>query len=146
MKTFREFILEVMNSNFDYKYDGTRIKDEHSYTFSPSDEDNPISVKIKHHDNRNAEVKFAKVGDNDHWLSGEHPTKSSKIMGTVSKIMRDHAQKHGDKIDNYTFSASNIEPSRVRLYHHLAKKSGGNIDTTRSDKRFTVFNVPIKNV
>jgi hypothetical protein len=121
---FAQFINEILNSSYNFsKSKNDSYGPHHVYHFK-DDESNHYRVHIEHGTSV-AAVNFSKVDDKGtktFSLTGNSRS-SHKVLGTVSNILRSHASNH--PITHYTFTASDSEPSRVKLYSSITKKHGG---------------------
>jgi len=114
---------------FDKHYPYTKGKNQnamHHYHFNTKDKDGndgeTMHVKIMHHlhDEHSAHVAFVDSKGN-HKNNDLHSHDAHKVLGTVKKILKDHAVKHD--LHSYTFDAdkSKAKGSRADVYTRMAR-------------------------
>ena len=141
MLAFKRFILESGDSY--HPYDKVKAHTEpwadesHRYQFK-DDSGNIKHVDIHHQSfglHPNAYVSFhdshkEDSGSEKHSATGELRHKAVRVFSTVKHILKHHAQNH-PHLSGFEFSSSHDEPSRVKLYSHMAKKLGGKTEHNR---------------
>jgi len=60
------------------------------------------------------------------------PGSAHRVMNTVKHVMDEHGRKN-PHVSHFGFEAFNDEPSRVKLYKHMANKMFGGSETTSDD-------------
>lgn len=127
MITFNQYLTETFNQAYTVK----KVKadpGEHTRLHFKTDNGNSYHVKVHHYNegkpNSHAEFSFH-ASDQEHKnhntkINNSEGSSSTKVFSTMHHIMKNHLAKN-KKINNVGFSASNKEPSRVRLYQHLSK-------------------------
>ena len=122
--------MYIINELFDqvYSYQKKKLIGEgiHKYTFQTKNKDGSdgenMTVRIMHHihDPKSAHVSFE---DETHSFdsNNKHKHDSHKVLGTVKKILKDHAEKHD--LHSYTFQADNSKGngSRASVYTRMAR-------------------------
>jgi len=133
--TFTKYINEILSSSYDFSKNEKDSKGPHHYYDFKDENNKSFRVHINHgkHDSGVGDVNFSTgkdkgKGKREFGLTGDSHKVSHKILGTVSSILRAHAQKHG--LSHYTFSAKASEPSRVKLYNTITKRHKGETDFT----------------
>ena len=132
MITFSQYITELFNQHYDYTkgkvdYNQKADTEKHKFHFH-TDNGNKIHVEIKHHPSKNkkvnSEVSFYTddhdPDKHDDQITNKEGRSSAKVFSTVHHILRDHLQKH-KHIEHVSFASEQGEPSRTKLYRHLAK-------------------------
>lgn len=130
-------LTELFDKHYDYEHHSTpqQVKNgDHHYSFNTQNKDGSkgenYKVHILHHlhDEKSAAVAFvdSNRGFNN---NGSHSHDSHKVLGTVKKILKDHAEKHG--LHSYTFSAEKEKDhgSRADVYTKMAR--GHSVKTSK---------------
>lgn len=117
MKTFNEFITELLDSSFEFAgpKKSTIFRDAWEYNFTTND-DKKVGVYFEDHKSDTWTILFdvnGKISKTD--AGGAIP-----IFATVTKVIQDFIKKFQPKI--LRFSASKFEPSRVSLYRTFVKR------------------------
>ena len=111
-------------------------------TFS-TDNKNQYQVSIVNHPEHPQSEVYFETGQGDIGLPDKpiEPHTAHRVLSTVRSAMDTHC-KANPHIEKLHFSAVNKEPSRVRLYHHLAKMYDPEYQHGEDpDKAFTHFSV-----
>lgn len=155
MITFNQYITELFQKHYDYKKHEDYIN-HHEAEFH-TDNGNKYQVGIGHHitgsgktKKHTAHIDFeapeSKISNNKMKINHQEGHSAVKVFSTVHHIIRDHLKQHPE-ISHIKFSASHKEPTRMKLYSHLAKHFAHN-HTERggktSDKEFTIHRDDIK--
>ncbi len=141
MLRFRE-LSELFDSHLPYNKSTGSGDDMHSYIIHHPEGGKHI-VLINHVDHKGK--KEGHVSFMDHngemGVTGEHKKKSHRVLGTVRKIVTDHAKEHG--LDSVHFSAAKSDRSRSKVYAKMADRSGGKTNQSDSNHQ-TEFAVRTK--
>jgi hypothetical protein len=131
MYGFKDFLLESFDTAHEFHKDDsikkpTWVHASHRYSFKDS-AGSEKHVDIHHiHDSATVTFQDSDKDNNDdkHDATGKLGSKAVKVFSTVKAILKHHAKAH-PHIDNYEFSSSKHEPSRVKLYSRMTKHLGG---------------------
>jgi hypothetical protein len=131
MYGFKDFLLESFDTAHEFHKDDSIKKpkwadESHRYTFKDS-AGSEKNVDIHHtHDSAAFAFHDSDKDNNDdkHDATGKLGSKAVKVFSTVKAIIKHHSKAH-PHIDNYEFSSSNHEPSRVKLYSRMTKHLRG---------------------
>ena len=122
MITFKEYLTEIFDKPYTFKYIGKHPKwpDRHDYSFN-TPHDKGYKVSFYHGlggSDDNAEVEFADgVGNFD--INKRQGHNAHQIFSTVKHVIKHHLDTHPE-IKSISFSGS--EKSRVKLYDRLVSK------------------------
>jgi hypothetical protein len=136
MLSFKSFLIELLNSNYEYAKHPSSTKLAHVYTFN-DDDGRGYSVRIDHSPTRVANISFKRTDDTgadhdgEYAKTGDVGSKSHRVFATVKRIAADHAGEHD--LIGYKFSASSEEPSRVKLYGRMTDRLGGSKSMSVND-------------
>ena len=110
-------------------------------THAKFETDNGEEYRVQVHNvGRHAHVDFFREAPDFLGVTGTEPHTASKVFGTVKNIIKDHLAKH-PKVSHVSFQSDNDEPSRIKLYRHMAKRIDSNFrESSRPDytTQFTV--------
>lgn len=136
MKTFKQYLEEVVNNPYDFR-EGEKVGDEnsiwghhHRYHFK-SDNGRNFTVtisKFREYVNHDVEFKDDEANTPGDFLkkTGKAGKHAGRIFSTVHEIMKRHANNHD--VEGYRVSASKDsdgkENSRTRLYDRMFAKRG----------------------
>ncbi len=125
MITFTQYLTELFNKHYDYKKSSKA--GEHSYHFH-SENGSKYHVNIHHYNEGSkkkseAHVNFENIDSperNKQKISNTEGHSAAKVFSTVHHIIKHHMAEH-PHMQHVSFGAAHSEPTRVRLYKHLAK-------------------------
>ena len=112
-------VNEALDSSYEYR--GSKQNPGNAFYFDTEDGQ---EYKVEFNSVIPSDVKvsfYARGQGDEHKIGITGAGNSRKIFGTVIKIVKDYLSK--SKPDILSFSASNYEPSRVRLYKTLASQA-----------------------
>ncbi len=149
MITFKQYLTEIFKQH--YKVQNLRPNDDEAAASRfETDKGNHYHVKVQHHSRNtpDSEAAFSfHATDSRHSikLNKSEGVHSVKIFSTMHHIMKHHMQEN-PKINHMSFDAANSEPSRVKLYRHLAKHFAHKHTETQTRSDSTHFKIHRKDI